>query len=209
MKPYSTPGTEGYAEATQKFIEATLEVSFSTLHRDFIQYIPKKASCILDVGAGIGRDAFVFSEMGHTIIAVEPSEELRCAGQKLFPESAIEWIDDSLPALELLGDQSNRFDFILASGVWHHLDKDEQHSSVKRIAQLLSPNGVFALTLRHGPAGAGTHIFPTSGQQTMASAEHFGLTALFVLENQPSLMQNKEKVFWTKLAFQKQPSVAQ
>jgi SAM-dependent methyltransferase len=197
-------GTKGYADVTQKFIEATLAIDFMELHQDFLPFIPEKASRLLDLGAGIGRDASVFSKMGHSVVAVEPTEEFQIAGKKLYHSLTIEWIDDSLPRLSLLGNHANQFDFILASGVWHHLTNEEQFSAMLRIAQLLKLNGIFALTLRHGPPGAGTHIFPTSGKQTIKDAHHCGLTKVLCLENQPSLMKNKEKVSWTKLVFLKQ-----
>ncbi len=201
------PGTEGYASVTQKFIEATLAINFVELHKDFVPFIPKRAGYILDVGAGIGRDAFVFSEMGHTVVAVEPTEAFRIAGKELYDSTNIEWVNDSLPSLELLGSRSDGFDFILASGVWHHLDSHEQYHSMRRIAQLLKPDGVFALTLRHGPAGVGTHVFPTNGKKTAMDAEQCGLTTLLILENKPSLMKNKEQVSWTKLVLQKHPAI--
>lgn len=200
-------GTEGYAKATQSFIDATLAVDFMELHKDFVQFFPKSGSRVLDIGAGIGRDASMFAQMGHFVAAVEPLNEFRTAGKKLYDSPNIEWIDDALPDLQTLGDGSNGFDFILLSGVWHHLDSEEQHRSMQRIARLLNSNGILALTLRNGPAGAGTHIFPTDGKRTIKEAEQCGLTTLVVLEHQPSLMKNKENVSWTKLAFIKKAGV--
>ncbi|MCK8495829.1 hypothetical protein M0L20_28445 [Spirosoma sp. RP8] len=96
--------------------------------------------------------------------------------------------------LSQLDHHANEFAFVLASGVWHHLDDKQQSMAMKRIAHLLELNGLFALSLRHGPPGAGSHIFPTSGKQTIQDAQACGLTTLLCLENQPSLMQNKENV---------------
>lgn len=47
-----------------------------------------------------------------------------------------------------------------------------------------------------------TLLTPTE-QQTVKNAENFGLKTVLFLENQPSLMKNKENVFWTKLVSQK------
>jgi SAM-dependent methyltransferase len=204
MKKNHVAGTRGYAAATLSFIEATLAIDFGELHRNFVPLIPKIAGRVLDIGAGIGRDSSVLAEMGHSVVAVEPTEEFSIAGKQLYPSPAIEWLDDSLPELALLGNHPDQFDFILASGIWHHLGTEEQHRSIARVAQLLRPDGVFALTLRNGPAGAGSHIFPTNGRQLIKTAEDCGLATVLFLENQPSLMKNKAEVFWTKLAFQKQ-----
>ncbi len=204
MKSNHAKGTKGYSTVIKNFIENTLAIDFLLLHQDFLPFFPKTTSRILDIGAGIGRDAFEFFKMGHSVTAVEPIKEFQKEGKILFGNQNIKWIDDFLPELKLLGNQHNQFDFILASGVWHHLDHEEQFRSMIRIARLLDDNGIFSVTLRNGPAGAGTHIFPTNGNQTIEVAEQYGLKTLLFLENQPSLMNNKENVFWTKLVFQKQ-----
>jgi len=195
-------GNQGYAEATQKFIDATIAICFFDLHRDFIKLIPKSPCRILDIGAGIGRDSWEFSKMGHSILAVEPTKEYRKAGKKMFLSENIEWLDDALPKLEKLGKESH-FDFIIASAVLHHLDTAEQHSAIKRISELLNNNGIFVVSLRNGLAGIGTHVFPTDSCKIIKSAESCGLKTLLVIDNQPSLMKNKENVNWSRLAFRK------
>ncbi|AZA76051.1 class I SAM-dependent methyltransferase [Chryseobacterium sp. G0186] len=196
------PGTEGYADALDKFIEATVLIDFTVLHHDFIPFIPKTSSRILDLGAGIGKDSSVFSAMGHSVTAVEPSEALIEAGKKLYPDFGINWIQDALPELGFLSPDV-KFDFILISGVWHHLSPEEQHFSMIKGSQLLTKKGILALSLRNGPAGVGTHIFPTRTIQTIQQAEQTGLKTLLTLEKQPSLLPGKETVTWSRLIFQK------
>jgi len=198
----TTPGTQGYAEKSQTFINATLAIDFRVLHQDFIEFFPKSPSRILDVGAGIGRDAWEFSKMGHAVVAVEPVEELRVAGKRLFDSRLIEWVDDSLPDLKSLEQESN-FDFILASGVVHHLDSEEQLQVIRRASELLAVNGIFAVSLRNGPAGLGSHVFPTDSDLIARIAESFGLNTLLKIDKQPSLMKNKKEVVWSKLVLQK------
>ena len=164
MKSQAVPGTKGYAEGAQKFIQATIAIDFLDLHRDFLPFIPKQPSCILDLGAGIGRDAFELVKRGHWVIALEPIDEFRIAGQTLYPSPQLEWLDDSLPMLNLLSLMANEFDLILASGVWHHLEAKQQSVAMRRITHLLKVNSVFAVSLRNGPPGAGSHIFPTSSK---------------------------------------------
>lgn len=195
-------GIQGYAEAIQKFTNATIAIGFFDLHRDFIEFMPKKPSKILDIGAGIGRDSWEFSKMGHSVIAVEPTKEYREVGRKMFHSENIEWIDDSLPKLEMIGGK-NHFDFIIASAVFHHLPTNEQHHAIRKIAELLNTNGIFIVSLRNGPAGVGIHVFPTNSNKTIKSAESCGLKTLLRIDKQPSLMTNKENVTWSKLAFQK------
>lgn len=195
-------GTEGYAAATERFVVATHGIAFQDLHQSILQFIPTDPSHVLDVGSGIGRDAAVLAEMGHTVVAVEPTREFLSVAQSLYGTS-IEWIDDSLPLLQSLEDRKEGFDFALVSAVWHHIDQDERRIALTRIADLLRPTGIFALSLRHGPAGVGTHIFPTDGQETVQEAERVNLKPLLVLENQPSLVKGKKNVTWTRIVLQK------
>ncbi|KXH81297.1 class I SAM-dependent methyltransferase [Chryseobacterium kwangjuense] len=201
MKP-KVPGIAGYADVLEKFIDATVSIVFTELHKDFIPFIPEISGRILDLGAGIGRDASEFSAMGHSVTALEPSEALLEAGKKLYPDASIHWVQDSLPDLQNL-DSDLKFDFILASGVWNHLNPDEQQCVFIKISKFLSDNGIFALSLRNGPAGAGSCIFPTHAGNTVLQAEQTGLKTLLFLENQPSLMKGKENVTWSRLVFQK------
>lgn len=197
-----TPGTAGYEAATDRFIEATLAINFRKLHKNFLPFLPRNAGRVLDAGAGIGRDAAVLAAMGHTVTAVEPAAGLRNAGKTLYAGAGIEWIDDALPGLVALSDH-HRFDFLLVSGVWHHLKPEEQDKALQRMAVLLQPEGILALTLRNGPAGVGTHVFPTSAARTLNVANSCGLTPRLLLEQQPSLMPGKEQVSWTKIVLQK------
>ena len=196
-------GTQGYNKLTQAFVNATLAIDFQDLHQDFLAFLPKSSAQILDLGAGIGRDASVFANMGHAVVAVEPSSEFRLAGQKLFPSTQITWLNDSLPSLVSLDKEENTFDFILASAVWHHLNAIEQSAAIRRVSGLLKHKGIFALSLRHGPAGAGTHVFPVDGNRITKEAKKCSLKTLLYIENQPSLMANKERVSWTRLVFSK------
>ncbi len=196
-------GTAGYKSSTQNFITATLAIDFLELHEPFLNFIPKRPSRMLDVGAGVGRDAFVLANMGHKVTAIEPTAEYLAAAKELHNSSYIEWIYDSLPELATLSDTSDPFDFILVSAVWHHLDETQRLQATVRLAGLMKPGSVFALSLRHGPAGLGTHVFPINDSKTIEVANSCGLRTLFNLPNQPSLMPEKKEVSWTFLVFSK------
>lgn len=196
-------GTIGYSNVVQKYVRATYEIPFEILHKEFLKFIPTEESLILDLGAGTGRDAFEFTLKGHSVLAIEPLDEFRIAGKDLHKSKNLKWIDDSLPTLKKLTEYENQVDFALSSGVWHHLDEIEQEQAIKRVAELLKQNGIFALSLRNGPAGVGTHIFPTNLQRTINQAEKYNLETLFEIDNQPSLMKNKEMVKWSRLVLKK------
>ena len=196
-------GTQGYEEVLQPFIEATKSIDFQVLHQDFLPFIPVQSGLILDVGAGIGRDAYELSKMGHTVVAVEPLQAFRMAGMDMYASSSIKWFDDALPGLKHLEEYLGTFDFILISGVWHHLDEVEQYTGFLRIRQLLKKRGLTTISLRNGPSGAGRHTFPTDIRRMVALAESLGMQIRLRISNQHSLVRNKKHVFWSRVVFQK------
>ncbi|MEM7375476.1 MAG: class I SAM-dependent methyltransferase [Bacteroidota bacterium] len=196
-------GTIGYSEAVQSFVRATHAIPFEVLHQDFLAFIPLVKSLVVDIGAGIGRDAYELSLMGHTVIAIEPLEEFRTVGKNLYPSTNLIWMNDSLPHLRQVTKGKNNIDFVLCSGVWHHLEETEQVLAMTTISHILKPNGIFALSLRNGPTGVGTHIFSTDLGKTIQQARACGLLPLLEIENQPSLMKNKAQVRWSRLVLKK------
>ena len=53
------------------------------------------------MGAGSGRDAAWLASLGHEVIAVEPSDQMRARAQELHAGApGITWINDRLPGLE-------------------------------------------------------------------------------------------------------------
>ena len=196
-------GIRGYARVISRFIELTEIVDFNELHQPFLEFIPASPSRVLDIGAGVGRDAAVFAAMGYNVVAIEPMPDFLAAAKQRHDSPRIEWLDDSLPMLAKLGDATNQFHFVLASAVWHHIDDAERQIAIERISQLLCPGGIFALSLRNGPVGGGTHVFPTDSTKTIRVAESYGFKAVLNIFDQPSLIKGKNNVVWTKLAFRR------
>ena len=196
-------GTRGYRLMVEQFVAAAEAIDFEELHQPYLDCLPRTPGNILDLGAGSGRDAAMFAGLGHSVTAVEPLEEFRNVARSLHDSPNIKWINDSLPDLQGLQGQAQLFDFVLASAVWHHLDPSEQEAAMIRVAELIQPAGFFALSLRHGPAGAGTHNFPTNPQLTVDTAENSGFKTRLALADQPSLVAGKPGVSWSKLVFQR------
>lgn len=139
--------------------------------------------------------------MGHGVVAVEPLCDVLNTAKTIHPSRNIEWRSDSLPRLESLGADS--FSFVLCHAVWQHLSGHERTQALERVFELLLPNGVFALALRHGPPGVGVHYFPSDVGETIDTAVSIGFTTLRKLENQASVISGKADVTWTRLAFRK------
>ena len=199
----SVPGTEGYRCSAQRFIEISQALNFAEVCEDFLPFLPKTPSQVLDAGSGAGQNAAALAEMGHLVTAVEPVIEFLTAAQAHYSKHNILWIDDSLPKLEGLKVTQTRFHFILIDAVWHHLNPAERITAMHRLAGLLSAGGRCALSLRNGPAGLGTRVYPTNARETIHLAAKNGLNCLLHKEHQPSILPGKEHVKWSRIVFEK------
>jgi 2-polyprenyl-3-methyl-5-hydroxy-6-metoxy-1,4-benzoquinol methylase len=196
------PGTEGYAEHAEELVERFEAVLFSEKHEAVAHLLPSAPSAILDVGAGTGVDAAWFASQGHRVVAVEPTDSLRLAGIRLHREHPIEWINDSLPDLAWMCARGQRFDVVMLTAVWMHLDEQERRRAMPRVATLLAPGGVLVMSVRNGPAPSERRIFQVSDEETVALASGCSLKKVFGLRTASAQAVNRQAgVTWTRLAF--------
>ncbi|RDJ99274.1 class I SAM-dependent methyltransferase [Paraburkholderia lacunae] len=197
-------GTEGYAENAQPLVKQWQNISFADQHKPVLHLIPEIPSRILDVGSGVGVDAAAFAAMGHTVVAVEPVDELRVAGIDLHPSTEIEWIDDSLPDLAILLSRSETFDVVMLTAVWMHLDEEERRRAMPNVSSLVGAGGVLIMSLRHGPVPQGRRMFDVSAEETIQLARIQDLQPVLNLRTQSIQQANRDMgVTWTRLAFEK------
>lgn len=196
------PGTEGYAEQAKSLIPRYEAVDFEQKYRTELHLLPALPSLILDIGAGTGADAAFLASRGHTVVAVEPIQQFRAAGKALHPSASIEWIEDGLPDLKVVAGRAQRFNVILATAVWMHLDGPQRERAMRAVAGLLAPSGLLLMSLRHGPVPAGRRMFDVSVSETIALATSAGLNLLANARVASALPENQAAgVEWTKLAF--------
>tara|TARA_R110002072_G_scaffold214062_3_gene371216 strand:+ start:69 stop:485 length:417 start_codon:yes stop_codon:yes gene_type:complete len=115
-----------YDDHAQRLFEQYQSLSFDRIHSDWLHHLSSQPGLALDVGAGSGRDAEALAKRGWQVIAVEPSDRLRALGQAHTIGDDISWLNDTLPSMNLVRHLSQRFQLILVSAVWMHLDYDEQ-----------------------------------------------------------------------------------
>ena len=194
-------GTEGYAEAADAVAKAYEAITFAAVHRNILHLIPTAPSRVLDIGAGTGRDAAALAALGHGVVAVEPTAELRTHGQRLHPAAAIIWIDDALPDLTVLRERGERFDLVMLTAVWMHLDAGQRAWAMRRVTELLLPGGMAALALRHGPVPAGRRMFEVSACETCTLASQHGLETLHRSERGDT--QGRDNIHWSVVVFRR------
>lgn len=199
---FRVSGTEGYGETAAERVKQYESIPFAHVHRHMMHLFPTTPSLVIDIGAGTGRDAAGFAELGHTVTAVEPTPELRTAARRLHPHPAITWIDDALPDLDRVHALGGRYEVVMLTAVWMHLDLAQRERAMARVAPLVRPGGMMALSLRHGPVPAGRRMFEVSAEETRALAALHGLAVTH--ESQGPAVLGGPDVWWDRLAFRAQ-----
>ncbi|MEV6108918.1 class I SAM-dependent methyltransferase [Streptomyces sp. NPDC051940] len=185
----------GYAEQADERARGDLTWDVERARADELHLFPVEPCRVLDVGAGTGKDAAWLAGLGHTVTAVEPTDELRAHGARLYPDAGLTWIEAGLP--ELAG-VTGEYDFVLLSAVWMHLDAVERAHGMGRLAELLAPGGRAFMTLRHGPVPAGRRMFDVSGDETAALAAEHGLRTVVNSTGHPDYT-DRPGVSWTRV----------
>jgi 2-polyprenyl-3-methyl-5-hydroxy-6-metoxy-1,4-benzoquinol methylase len=194
-------GTQGYGENAAALADQYESIAFADVHRDVAHLIPAAPSRIADIGAGSGRDAAALARMGHSVVAAEPTPELRQEGQRRHALPNLEWVDDALPELTVLRGQGRAFDVIMLTAVWMHLDADERRQGMQALAALLAPQGQILMSLRHGPVPPGRRMFDVSAQETITLAAAYGLSSHHLSSREDML--DRADVRWSFLGLRR------
>lgn len=193
-------GIAGYGANAAGLADQYESIAFADVHRDVIHLFPQQPSAVLDIGAGSGRDAAALARLGHRVVAVEPTPQLRAEGQRRHAALAIDWVDDHLPALAHTRAMGVRFDLILLTAVWMHLDAAERDIAMAVIAKLTADDGLVALSLRHGPVPEGRRMFDVSAEETIQLALAHGLRLRHRSEREDML--DRSDVTWSFVVLQ-------
>ena len=197
-------GTEGYADEAEDLFKRYESIPVVDAHRAVLHLIPAASSRVLDIGSGTGRDAAWFASMGHRVVAVEPTDAMRLPAMALHPSPQIEWLNDSLPELALVRRRGERFDLVMLTAVWMHLDAQQRQRAVPNLAALVREGGTVVMKIRHGPVPAGRRMFEITPEQTIELARMQDLHPVLNLRTQSSQEANRAAgVDWTSLAFVK------
>ena len=194
-------GTQGYGENARTLADQYESITFADVHRDVLHLFPAPAARVLDVGAGSGRDAAALATQGYSVVAAEPTNTLRAEGMRRHKGKPIDWTDDQLPALTDIRSRTERFDLILLTAVWMHLDKAERQLGMATLESLLSPGGRLSMSLRHGPVPVGRKMFDVSAEETIALASSSGLRLVHSVEREDML--GRADVRWSFVVLEK------
>lgn len=194
----------GYADEAPALLKRYEARSSHEAHAEWLHLFPPRPCSVLDIGAGTGRDAAWLAQQGCTVVAVEPTRELRVGAQALHPEPGITWIDDALPDLTLTRARADTFDLLLIIAVWMHLDANERARAMPQVASLMHPGSRLFMMLRHGPVPHGRRMFNVTAEETILLGEAVRLQCLFNIHAASIQSENRSNsITWTKLVFEK------
>lgn len=197
-------GTEGYAAEAPLLFERYEQFDFSQVHGRVLQFFPEEPSKIVDIGAGTGRDAAHMASLGHQVLAVEPTDELRERAKTIRPSPNLRWLNDSLPKLAGTIRLHETFDVIMITAVWMHLDEGQREVGMNSIAQISHVGTRVFMSLRHGPVPQGRRMFEVSGDETAQLGEENGFKLLFNAHNKSIQKENAAAgVSWTRVVLER------
>lgn len=159
-------------------------LTFEEVHPATLDLLPPPKALILDVGAGTGRDAAWLARRGHQVVAVEPSRELRRAGQELHESPTITWVDDCLPELEVVRGAESAFDLIWLSAMWMHVPLGDRACAFRTLASLLKPGGGMMFSLRLGPLPPERPMAAVSAGEITELARERGLEVVRITKHE-------------------------
>ncbi|MGO4571912.1 class I SAM-dependent methyltransferase [Microvirga sp. 2TAF3] len=196
----SLPSNASYAENADILAVRYENLTFDDIYGPLAAFVPEGGQ-VIDIGAGTGRDAAALVARGFSVLAVEPTAEMRAHGQRLHPDPAITWCDDLLPDLSRVRRLGIEADFILMTAVWMHLTEEERRRALPNVLSLLKPRGRLLMSIRKGPVPVGARMFEIPIEPFIEAARGEGLELLQL--NRSEDMHGRPGVSWTKLAFEK------
>lgn len=108
-------------------------------------YFPRKAK-ILELGCGVGRDAFYLEKSGHMITSTDSSEIAINKNKNSFSKSKVKF--KVLDIGEKLPYKSGMFDVVYANLSLHYFLDSKTREIFKNIAKILKTDGIFAFSCK-------------------------------------------------------------
>jgi len=174
----NTTAIDFYDQHAAALADGYESISFENAYPFLVPVFERPPVKVLDIGSGTGRDAAWIASKGHSVTAVEPSEAMRSIAKSLHPSNMISWVNDELPKLSGQELVTARFDVVLASAVWMHVDPADHRIAIGRIFELTKPGGVAFVSLRLGPQIAERGMYEISPSEFVTLAARAGFTVV-------------------------------
>ncbi len=126
------------------------QLEFAIMKRALKAYLSEKPMRILELGAGTGWYTEFLAEMGHEVVALEPTEALLKINQKRIKDKKLDdrvtWVKSDardLATAVKIEHENRKFDAILNMGPFYHLEQLADREVVfKESLKMLKPEGL-------------------------------------------------------------------
>ena len=153
----------------------------------------------LDLGCGTGHAAhWLAEEKGFDVVAIDGAANMIKVAQEKKSHSRIRYMVDLLPEVDNVKALGEKFDVILLSAVWMHLDIPERKQMVDAIAALANKGALIYITLRHGENPPDRPMFSTSADELKVLAHACGMAFEHLGCNDDK--QGRGNVSWEQVA---------
>ena len=191
-----------YSKHSEQLTSRYEKLRSQAVHAVWKHLLPGSQSQILDVGAGSGRDAAWLAGCGHSVVAVEPADNLRNKAIGLHPHDAIKWVNDRLPELKEVHRLDLVFDVILVSAVWMHLAPSDRLQAFESLYTLLDPAGIMVISFRKGTAADEPAVYAVTGDEIRNLARQYGLDVVINIQNDD--LYHRTEVQWETIVLKRQ-----
>lgn len=193
------PNIDFYNDNIKTCIDQYENLTFDQVHGELVEKEIKQNARVLDVGCGTGRDAHYLASTGRIVVAIDPSNEMIKFASENNSHENIQYLQSELPSLESV---SGKFDFILMSAVWMHLDEDTQKESMAALSKLLKKNGKMMILIRNGGFSDGRISHPFMNDEFDDIKKELNLSSKLISGTKEDLL-NRSNVSWSKLLITK------
>ena len=139
-----------YSKNGEDFRHERHQLEFAIMKRLLKAYFSDRPLRFLELGAGTGWYTEILAEMGHEVVALEPTEALLKLNQKRIQlkklEDRVSWVladARDVGTAITLQHENQKFDVILNMGPYYHLEKKADRETVfKDSMKLLKPQGL-------------------------------------------------------------------
>ncbi len=201
---HQVPDSVEYYQRHASTLAARYEsITFEAAHAAVLPWLPEAPGCVLDIGAGSGRDAAWFAARGHQVFAIEPSQAMRHAAASRHSSSSICWIDDKLPDLAWVLQQPVTYDVVWCSALWMHLAPPQRPEAMQRMLVRLVPGGRLFMSLRHGETTDDRVIYTVTINEVQRLAAAAGARGVAVVDSSDALARGG--VTWQHVVLEATP----
>lgn len=131
-----------YNKNALEYFNKTCKIDMSANCERFCRYV-KPGGCIIDIGAGSGRDMRYFKTHGYEVEGIDASGEL-CRIASAYAEAQVL----NIPVSEWI--PSHRYDGVWANASILHLPRTEIAGFFNKLPVILNPSGAAYISMKTG-----------------------------------------------------------